>query len=175
MMLLAEHKVTATPSRGVVEVYDAEAYEGDVAALDAAEVEVVAGNGYHLYLISLQPDIAVQVIIRVWDTPPPPPSNAEGHVSVSIESETGSLVIGQLDAGPAGDISLPRPGVYDGYAWWENREATAAYYATTLHHLTDDTPDGYLTRAWKNCPVTERYVFDLAYLRDPEPIDDEDL
>jgi len=58
----------------------------------------------------------VQVIIRVWDTPPTPPAAAEGHVPVSIESETGTLVVNQLEYGPAGEMTLPRPGVYEGHA-----------------------------------------------------------
>nr|WP_240657806.1 hypothetical protein [Streptomyces populi] len=28
--------------------------------------------------------------------------------------------------------------------------------------------------AWNDCPVTERYVLDLACVREPEPVDDED-
>ncbi|MDX2699253.1 hypothetical protein [Streptomyces ipomoeae] len=175
MVLLAEHNVTATPGRCVLEVYDADAYLGDEEALDAANRQVVAGNGYHLYLLSLQPDMDVQVTIRIWDTPPAPPAEAEGHVAITIESETGTLVIGQLDRGPAGDdVTLPRPGVYEGHAWWENRQAAADYYDTTLDQLTDDSSDGQLLEAWNNCPVTERYVLDLAYIREPEPVDEDD-
>ncbi|KUN20166.1 hypothetical protein AQJ23_34925 [Streptomyces antibioticus] len=37
--------------------------------MNAAEVQVAAGNGYHLYLLSLQPDIDRWVTIRVQDTP----------------------------------------------------------------------------------------------------------
>ncbi|MGW5611520.1 hypothetical protein ACWEWI_36770 [Streptomyces sp. NPDC003753] len=136
---------------------------------------MVAGNGYHLYLRSLQPDIDVDVTIRIWDAPPAPPADAEGHIDIGIESETGILVINQLSLGPAGEMPLPRPGVYQGHAWWINRQAAADYYNTTLAQLTDDSPDGWLTQAWNNCPVTERYVLDLAYIREPEPIDDEDL
>ncbi|MFJ8794301.1 hypothetical protein [Streptomyces sp. NPDC102462] len=175
MELLAEHNVTATPGRCVVEVYDADAYLGDEAALDAAEIRVVAGNGYHPYLLSLQPDMKVQITIRIWDTPPAPPAEAEGHTDISLESETGILVIGQLDRGPAGDVTLPRPGVYEGHAWWENRQAAADYYATTLDHLTDDAFEDHLAQAWSNSPVTERYVLDLAYIRAPEPVEEDDL
>jgi hypothetical protein len=175
MALLAEHNVTATPGRRVLEVYDAGAYLGDEAALDAAEVQVVAGNGYHLYLLSLQPDIPVQITIRIWPTPPAPPADAEGHTTIRLESETGILVIGQLDRGPADEITLPRPGVYEGHAWWTNRQATVDYYNTTLAQLPDDSPDDWLTQAWNNCPVTERYLLDLTYIGEPAPIDDEDL
>lgn len=175
MALLAERNVTATPGRRVLEVYDADAFLGDEAALDAAEVQVVAGNGYHLYLLSLQPDMPVQITIRIWDTPPEPPADAEGHVGISLESETGILVIGQLDCGPApDDVVLPRPGVYEGHAWWANRQAASDYYDTTLDQLTEDSPDGQLIEAWNNCPVTERYVLDLAYVREPEPEPDDD-
>lgn len=175
MALLAEHHVTATPGRCVLEVYDANAYLGDEAALDAAEVQVAAGNGYHLYFLSLQPDIPVQVTIRIWDTPPSPPSDAEGHIDIGIESETGILVVGQLDRGPADEVALPRPGVYEGHAWWTNRQATADYYNTTLDRLTDDASDNWLTEAWNNCPVTESYVLDLAYSREADLVDDEDF
>ncbi|WP_235458906.1 hypothetical protein [Streptomyces olivochromogenes] len=135
---------------------------------------MVAGDGYHLYLRSLQPDIDVEVTIRIWDTPPSVPAEAEGHVDISIESETGILVVNQLALGPAGDMTLPRPGVYEGHAWWVNRQAAADYYDSTLDQLTSETPDGWLIEAWDNCPVTERYVLDLAYIREPEPVDDED-
>ncbi|MFI1954268.1 hypothetical protein ACH437_20830 [Streptomyces xinghaiensis] len=171
MALVTEYSVATTPDRRMVEVYDADAYLGDTAAMDAAEVEVVAGNGYHLYLYSLQPDIAVQVTIRVWDSPPPePPANAEGHTTVSLESDTGMLVVNRLGFGPAGQMTLPRPGVYEGHAWWTGRRAMAAFYASTLRRLDDD-PDAL--EAWKNAPVTERYVFDLAWEREPEPVDED--
>jgi hypothetical protein len=175
MALLAEYSCKATPARRVVEVYDADAYLGDDDAMAAARRQVVAGNGYHLYIRSLQPDIDVEVAIRVWDTPPAPPAHAEGQVPVSIESETGILVVNQLEFGPAGEMTLPRPGVYEGHGWWENRQATADYYESSLDHPTDDTFEDHLTQAWNNCPVTERYVLDMAYIREPEPADEGDL
>ncbi|MEU6683705.1 hypothetical protein [Streptomyces sp. NPDC046832] len=159
----------------MLEVYDADAYLGDEAAMDAAETQVVAGNGYHLYLLSLQPDMKVRMTIRIWDTPPTPPAEAEGHTDVSLESETGVLVVGQLDRGPADEITLPRPGVFVGHAWWQNRQAAADYYNTTLDQLTDDSPEDQLTEAWNSCPVTERYVLDLGYTRELEPLDEDDL
>ncbi|GGY20784.1 hypothetical protein [Streptomyces djakartensis] len=175
MALLAEYSCKAKPARRVVEVYDADAFLSDDDAMEAARRQVVAGNGYHLYILSLQPDIDVEVAIRVWDAPPAPPVEAEGHAPVSIESETGVLVVNQLEYGPAGEMTLPRPGVYEGHTWWEGRKATAEYYDKTLDLLTDDSPAGQLTEAWDNCPVTERYVLDLAYVREPEPVDDDDL
>ncbi|UXX97353.1 hypothetical protein N7U49_46885 [Streptomyces sp. AD2-2] len=70
MALLAEYRCKATPGRRVVEIYDADAYLSDDAAMAAARTQVVAGNGYHLYIQSLQPDIDVEVAIRLWDSPP---------------------------------------------------------------------------------------------------------
>ncbi|MDG5801568.1 hypothetical protein P9869_02610 [Streptomyces ossamyceticus] len=174
MALLVEYSCKATPARRVVEVYDADAYLSDDGAMAAARRQVVAGNGYHLYIRSLQPDIDVEVAIRVWDTPPGPPADAEGHVPVSIESETGVLVVNQLEYGPAGEMTLPRPGVYEGQAWWSGRQATADYYEKSLDHPTDDTFEDHLAQAWNNCPVTERYVLDLAYSREPEVLDEDD-
>ncbi|MFF4491768.1 hypothetical protein ACFY0F_35840 [Streptomyces sp. NPDC001544] len=175
MALLAEYTCEATPGRRVVEVYDADAYLGDDDAMAAARRQVVAGNGYHLYLRSLQPDIDVEVTIRIWDNPPTPPADAEGHIDIAIESETGILVVNQLGLGPAGEMTLPRPGVYEGHAWWANRQAVSDYYDSTLDGITDDAPEGSLIEAWDNCPVTERYVLDLAYNREPTPVDDEDI
>ncbi len=80
----------------------------------------------------------------------------------------------QIEYGPAGEMSLPRSGVYTGHAWWENRQATGDYYQTTLDRPTDDTFEDDLTEAWNNPPVTERYILDLAYSRASEP-DDEEL
>ncbi|MEV3966700.1 hypothetical protein AB0K68_00885 [Streptomyces sp. NPDC050698] len=175
MALLAEYRCKATPARRVVEVYDADAYLSDDEAMAAACRHVVGGNGYHLYILSLQPDIKVEVAIRVWDTPPAPPADAEGQVPVRIESETGILVVNQLAYGPAGEMTLPRPGIYEGHVWWEGRKATADYYERSLGHPTDDTFEDHLTQAWNNCPFTERYVLDLAYIGEPEPVDKDDL
>ncbi|MEU7559645.1 hypothetical protein [Streptomyces eurythermus] len=173
MELLQEYNCKAKPARCSVEVMDAEADLYDEDAATAARSQVVAGNGYHLYIHTLQADIDVVVTIRIWDAPPTAPAQAEGSVPVSIESETGTLVIYQLEYGPAGQMALPRPGVYEGHAWWENRQATADYYETTLDYPPDDTFENHLDQAWKNCPVTERYVLDLAYTGEPEPTDDE--
>ncbi|GAA2419793.1 hypothetical protein [Streptomyces glaucus] len=175
MTLLAEHICTTTPGRRVVEVYDADAYLGDAGALAAARRKVVAGDGYHLYLLSLQPVMAVQVVVRVWDTPPVPPGDAEGHTAVSLESETGILVIGRLDHGPAGEIALPRPGVYEGHAWWQGRRAAADHYGAALRRIAGDSTADAPAGAWGDRPVTERYVLDLAWTRAPEPLDEDDL
>ncbi|MEU1128383.1 hypothetical protein ABZ383_00710 [Streptomyces sp. NPDC005900] len=174
MALLADYSVAATPGRGVLEVYDADAYLGDSAAIDAAEQQVVAGNGYHLYLLNLQPAIEVQVTVRIWDTVPEVPAEAEGHVPVSIESETGILVVNQLEFGPAGEMSLPRPGVYEGHTWWSGRQAAADHYGSYLDQDTEDwtfeQTRSYLTQ----CPAHERYVLDLAYTRGPESLDEDE-
>lgn len=174
MALLAEYSVSATPGRRIVEVYDADAYLGDEAAMDAAEQQVVAGNGYHLYLMSLQPDIPVQVTIRIWGTPPKPPADAEGHIPVALESETGVLVVNQLDRGLAGELPLPRPGVYEGHAWWTGRQTAADYYDTFLAQDTDGWTTDQIGQYWERCPANERYVLDLAYTREPEPVDEDD-
>lgn len=116
MALITEYRTPARPNYRLVEVYDADAYLTDSAAVDLAHQHVVGGNGYHLYLYlySLQPDVTVEVAIRVWDAPRQPPTDVEGTLPVTIESETGILVVGQLTLGPAGEMTLPRPGVFEG-------------------------------------------------------------
>ncbi|MFF9405805.1 hypothetical protein ACF1B0_09750 [Streptomyces anandii] len=174
MALLAEHSVTASPERRVVEVYDADAYLGDEATMAAAEAQVVAGNGHHLYLLSLQADIEVRVTVRLWDAPPEPPAEAEGHVPVSIDSVTGILVVNQLALGPAGEMTLPRPGVYEGYAWWAGRAAASAYHDDILRRIDETWTPELILQAWDRCPADERYVLDLAFLRESETDDDDD-
>ncbi|MFI0220143.1 hypothetical protein [Streptomyces lydicus] len=158
MALLAEHTVKARPAHGLVELYDADAYVDDSVAAEASREQVVAGNGYHLYLHSLQPDIKVDITIRIWDQPQAPPKHSEGSIPVAIESTTACLVINQLAAGPAGTMNLPRPGRYEGHAWWTGRNATRAYYDRSLTEYTE--PES-LKGAWQNNPTPERYCLDL--------------
>ncbi|MER6481040.1 hypothetical protein [Streptomyces filamentosus] len=175
MSLITEYSTSARPDRRLVEVYDSDAYLGSDEAYDQSRTQVVAGDGYHLYLQCGQPDIAVQVIIRVWDTPQKPPENAEGTVPVSLESDTGRLVINQLTFGPAGEMVLPRPGVYNGHAAWSGRAATAAYYNTCLHRGAEEQWDAeQIGAAWRQCPTVEQYTLDLWFVREPVPEDDWD-
>lgn len=173
MALLADYSVAATPGRRVLEVYDADAYLSDPAAMDAAELQVVAGNGYHLYLISLQSAIPAHISIRIWDTAPAVPADAEGHVPISIESETGTLVINQLEFGPAGEITLPRPGIYEGHAWWSGRQAAADYYDSYLEQDIEDWTSEQTRNYLAGCPAQERYVLELAYTCEPLPPDED--
>ncbi|WP_030733258.1 hypothetical protein [Streptomyces sp. NRRL S-237] len=174
MTLLTEYRTPARPDRRLVEVYDADAHLVDGAAIDLARRHVVGGNGYHLYLSSLQPDITVEVTIRVWDAPRRPPADVEGTLPVEIESETGILVVGQFTFGPAGQMTLPRPGVYEGHASWSGRVATAAYYDDVLRRIDSDHGPEWIGRAWEQNPVPERYTLDLWFVREPEPDPDED-
>lgn len=91
MSLIAEYRTTARPDRGIVEIYDADDYETDREAAVKARADVIPGNGYHVYLHTLQPDLGVEVAIRVWDGPQDPPPGAEGHTGISQESETGEV------------------------------------------------------------------------------------
>ncbi|MFD7978737.1 hypothetical protein [Streptomyces sp. NPDC059071] len=172
MQPVAEFSVTARPDRRIVEVYDADAYLGDEQAMATSRQQVVAGNGYHLYIHTLQPDIRVHITIRLWDTPPPPPAEAEGHAPITLDSETGILVVNQLTLGPAGEMTLPEPGVYEGTAWWTSRQAAADYYNLTLQEIEEDWSPERVTQAWADCPTPEHYILDLSYIR-PSPDDDE--
>ncbi|UQW99164.1 hypothetical protein [Streptomyces sp. RerS4] len=174
MPLLVQTTTLARPSYRLVEVYDSEAYLTDDDAIAAAERNVVGGNGYHLYMLSLQPDLKVEVTIRVWDDPQPSPVDVEGFTSVSLESETGVLVVGQFALGPAGEMSLPRPGVYEGRVSWSGRVAAARYYERALREIEGDWSTTRIRQLWDGNPHPEQYILDLWYVREPEPVDDED-
>ncbi|WP_432011296.1 hypothetical protein [Streptomyces cucumeris] len=158
----------------MVEVYDADAYLGDDAALKASERQVVAGNGYHLYLRSLQADIQVTVTIRIWPSEQQPPAEADGTTAVTLESETGLLVIRQPTYGPAGEMELPEPGVYEGYAWWTGRESTGAYYNDALARIGEDWTIEQIGQGWDDCPFEEIYTLDLHFVRPSEDVDEDD-
>ncbi|MGW6535469.1 hypothetical protein ACWGBV_01640 [Streptomyces sp. NPDC055051] len=175
MSLIAEYSVTARPDRGLVEVYDADAYAGSDEAYARSRVEVVAGDGFHLYLQTRHPDIAVRVTIRVWDAPQQPPEDAEGTVPVSLESETGRLVIGQVTFGPAGEMVMPRPGVYEGHATWSGRAVAAACCDVCNQRGAEGQGDSEGTVAeWSRCPRAEEYTLDLRFVRESDPEDDEE-
>ncbi len=108
MGLIAEYSVDATPGNRFTGINDADAYLDDAAAMDAARQQVVDGNGYHLYLHSLQADIPVRITIRIWDAPPPcPPPDAEGSTTVTIESATGAAVHSATSSGPTAGRCRP--------------------------------------------------------------------
>lgn len=175
MALIAEYRTTAWPDRGIVEVYDANAYEADREAAVRARAEVVAGNGYHLYLHTLQPDLRVEVAIRIWDGPQDPPADAEGRTSISLKSETGDLVVNQLTLGPAGMTRLPRAGVYAGHAWWTGRQAASDYHDRNIRGgVRQPMTTQEVGRAREQSPVTEQYTVDLWFLRECEPGDEEE-
>ncbi|MFD7916832.1 hypothetical protein ACFV30_40120 [Streptomyces sp. NPDC059752] len=174
MTLLTQSTTLARPSYRLVEVYDSDACLTDETAIAAAQRNVVGGNGYHLYMRSLQSDLKVEVIVRVWDGPQPPPAEVEGSMAVSLESETGLLVIGQFTFGPAAEMSLPRPGVYEGNVSWAGRVAAAEYYEHTLRQVEGDWSTARIRQLWDDNPQPEQYTLDLWYVRESEPVDDED-
>lgn len=104
-------------------------------------------------------DIDVRIAVRIWDTPPAPSVDTEGHTPVTIESATGILV------------ALPRPGVYEGYAGPDVKPRPR----TTTRPCAASPTTGPRNRSSsrERCPADERYVLDLAFVRDPAP-DDED-
>ncbi|MYV79429.1 hypothetical protein GT352_36800 [Streptomyces sp. SID1046] len=173
MTLLTQSTTLARPSHRLVEIYDSDAYRTDSTAVAAAERNVVGSNGYHLYLFSLQSDLEVEVTVRVWDEPQPSPGEAEDFTEVSLESESGILVIGQFAFGPAAEMSLPRPGVYEGHVSWTGRIAAAEYYEHALRQIEDDWSTARIRQLWHDNPQPEQYTLDLWYVRESEPADDE--
>ncbi|GAA3092173.1 hypothetical protein GCM10017562_74240 [Streptomyces roseofulvus] len=149
MPLITTFSTNVRPDRRLVEVHDSDAYLGSDEAWERSRTQV-------------------------WDTPQQPPEDAEGTVPVSLESETGQLVIMQLTFGPAGEMDLPRPGVYDGHAAWKGREAAASYNTRIKHAAEQQGDAGQLGAAWRQCPTTEQYTLDLWFVRESEPEDDWD-
>ncbi|WFB09228.1 hypothetical protein LRS74_20945 [Streptomyces sp. LX-29] len=164
MALITEYRTPATPDYGAVEIADANTGITDDDALKTARSQVVAGGSQHLYLYSLQREIDVEVVIRIWDAPQPCPADAEGVVSVTLRSDAGALEINQFTYGPAGEMTLPRPGVYEGRASWNGRQETADYCDMCHERSVEEEWDlPRLRQARRQCPVQEQYVIDLWF------------
>ncbi|MBH5338502.1 hypothetical protein IHE55_28460 [Streptomyces pactum] len=174
MTLISEYRTRATPAYGTVEIADADADVTDTEALEAARAQVVAGNGYQLYLHSLQHDIDVEIVIRVWESPFPQPAEAEGAALITLESKVGVLLVKQFTYGLAGQLNLPQPGVYEGHVTWSERQETAAYYNTCLRRSVEENWDAdQIGEAWKNSPVRDKYEINLWHVRESD-VDDYD-
>jgi hypothetical protein len=53
-------------------------------------------------------------------------------------------------------MSLPRPGVYGGHAWWTGRQAVRDYHDTALRDLAASGQGTRLPDDWRHSPHTER-------------------
>ncbi|MEU6862780.1 hypothetical protein ABZ924_05795 [Streptomyces sp. NPDC046876] len=174
MTILAEHRLLAVPDRRVIELYDADAYVGTAAVLDQLDEHVVAGDGYHLYIGSLQSGVGVEVAIRVHDAPPAMWPPADGSTELTLECATGTLIVGEFTAGVAGEVELPRPGVYRVRASWQGRESTAHQASAIRLRAVEEQWNRTATRqALDTLAGSETYGFDMWYLHEPEDEDPE--
>lgn len=177
MPVLAEHRLIAVPDRRVFEIYDADSYLGTPETLDALDEHVAASDGYHMYVGSLQSGVGVEVVIRVLDTPAEHWPQSEGNTQLTLEFTTGTLVIGEFTAGIAGEVELPKPGVYAVRVAWNGRHETADRAADIrLRGAETHASLADIRRELDALEGSERYCFDLWFLREPEREDEaEDL
>ncbi|MFD7913608.1 hypothetical protein ACFV30_23260 [Streptomyces sp. NPDC059752] len=61
----------------------------DSAAIDVVHQHVVGGSGSHPYRHGLQPDVRVEVAIRVRDSPGQPSTDVEGTLPKKRTTRTG--------------------------------------------------------------------------------------
>ncbi|MEU9030717.1 hypothetical protein AB0D46_24995 [Streptomyces sp. NPDC048383] len=166
MSLITELKTLAYPDYRLLEIRDSDAIDRDDEAAHASRTRVVVGSGPHIYITSLQREIYVQVIIRIWDSPQAPPTDAEGLNQVSFESPTGLISVDELTKGSAASMTLPRPGVYEGHAAWNNRQATSDYFDACMARAVEEEWNAVrIGQACKECPVLEEYAIDLWHTR----------
>ncbi|MGW7344962.1 hypothetical protein [Streptomyces sp. NPDC054854] len=163
--LIAELETLACPAYRLLEIRDSDAIVADDEAGVASRTRVVVGSGPHIYISSLQRDIYVQVVIRIWDSPQDPRTDGEGHTPLSFESPTGLISVDELTRGSAASMALP-PGVYEGHAAWNNRQATSDYFDECMDRsLEEDWNSIQLRQAFNECPVLEEYTIALWHVR----------
>lgn len=129
MPSLAEFSTLATPVYRTLLVRDADA-DADIdggATMLRANRDVVASNGYQLYLGSLQESGKVSVRLQVWDGP----RSAEltdwsGQVDARLTLNTGLVIVEEITSGPAAEWRLPTgAGEYAVRAYFRHREEKA--------------------------------------------------
>ena len=95
-------------------------------------------------------------------------------MEITLESATGILVVNQFTRGPAGEVPLPRPGVYSGWASWAGRDSVEAYHDAVLQQSAEqDWDTERLRQAWAACREDEVYMLDLHFVRESEDEDEE--
>ncbi|WP_431683143.1 hypothetical protein [Kitasatospora sp. KL5] len=142
MAAALEFRTEAKPDHGLIFVHDADAYLPDGAAVRQSSRTIVAGTGTQLYLCSLQGTSPAEIVLRVWDGPVAGGSLGEcdAFCPAVLDCPTGTVVIRAFSPEIAGDIELPRPGVYAALVSWRGREAAAAQEASLHRSLRD--PEG---------------------------------
>ena len=102
---------------------DADAVDSDLAA--ASRENVVACDGYQMYIGSQQADIPVRVVVAVWPDDPHRGVEAwDGEVVTTLFCRTGHFLLREMAGGVPGDWQLPATGRYDVRLRWRNREIT---------------------------------------------------
>ncbi|MGW4893596.1 hypothetical protein ACWEQL_15230 [Kitasatospora sp. NPDC004240] len=175
--LLQEHRTEARPDHGLIEVYDADAYLTDSAAVRRSRETIVAGTGTQLYLHSPQGIAPAELTLLVWDGPAREDTawEEEGHSRQILDLPTGMVVIRAFSPEIAGCYELPRPGAYAARVAWKGRRAAADQEASFLKQLA--TPEGELNPD----PVfaahrraLESYRIDLWWTAESDPEEDDE-
>ncbi|WP_369185418.1 hypothetical protein [Streptomyces sp. Y1] len=144
MPVLLEYRTEAWPDNGKIVVYDSDATVPSDEALVRSRRDVVAGTGTQVYIHSLQGTAPAEIVVRVWDGPAPADSTweAEGEREVELDTPTGCVVIRAFSPEIAGDLQMPRPGVYEGRVSWKGRQAAEDQQSNLRVELA--TPEGQL-------------------------------
>ncbi|MGK4585604.1 hypothetical protein [Kitasatospora sp. HPMI-4] len=159
-----EFRATAKPDHGLIQVYDSDAYLPDSVAAERCRATVVASSGRQLYLHSLQGTAPAEIIIRVWEGPAPTPEagwEPEGQAAAVLDSPTGLLVIRAFVPEIAGEIDLPRPGIYAAHVSWRGREAAAEQEARLMRRLPEPDSQELDAVFAAHSDVLETYRIDL--------------
>jgi hypothetical protein len=175
--LLAEYSTLATPAYRHLMLYDQDADaagDDDSLALPRAD-QVVTGNGYLVYVGSLQDLDSVQVTLHVWDAPPgPPPETWDGSTELTLTCATGVLLLREPTQAVPGIWKLPAPGEYAVQISWRHRELMAQRQQELLDRYTSGTHVDHeaLAHARERLGHPEQYRLDLWRTGDAETDDD---
>jgi hypothetical protein len=163
--LLAEFSTLATPAYRHLMLYDqdADAAGEDGLALPRPD-QVVTGNGYLVFLASLQDLDKVRVAVHVWDARPDAvPGLWDGSAELTLTCATGVLLLREPTRDVPGIWRLPAPGEYGVRIGWRHRELMAERQQDLLDRYGSAggvDHDG-LARARERLGHPEEYRLDL--------------
>lgn len=170
---MAVHDVRVTVFYGNFVVRDQWCDAGDDGeSLTASREHVVAASTYQLTVQALSH--VCRLVVRFWDAEPPPAGGGwDGRREVALHCPTGELVVEQITAGAAAEITCPSgAGVYGMRAYWRNRETARELVMGTYGEFAEQ-PFERLEAALRQLDGTEEFLID-AWRQGPLPPDEDD-
>jgi hypothetical protein len=173
MKPIVVHDVRVSIFYGMFVVRDPWCDAGDEGESLLTSRQMVAGASTYQLTIQALSHVA-WLRVRLWpDTPPPQAEPWDGCRQLVLHCPTGQLLVEQVTAGAAAEITLPGgAGVYGVRVCWKDRETAHDAIMDTYGRLSG-APFERLSAALRELDGMERFLID-AWWQMPLPPDEDD-